>query len=117
MNVQQFVLEHTTPRAGDLSSLGEALSSREIGLGSIIPRTAVLESVETIVSRVERVLDYYRPEQIFLNPDCGFGTFSRRKISDEPTAVAKMQRLVEAAEILRERHGDAPTAGVAAVCC
>jgi 5-methyltetrahydropteroyltriglutamate--homocysteine methyltransferase len=90
------------------------LSSREIGLGSIIPRTAELESVETIVSRVERVLDYYRPEQVFLNPDCGFGTFSRRKISDEPTAVAKMQRLVEAAEILRERHGDAPTAGVAA---
>ena len=68
----------------------------------------------TIVNGVERALDYYRPEQIFLNPDCGFGTFSRRRISDESTAVAKMKRLVEAAVVLRERYRDAPTPRVAA---
>ncbi len=105
LNVQQYVLEYATPRAGDLGIVGEALNDAEIGLGVIIPRTDEIESVDTIVERAERALQYYEPGQVFLNPDCGFGTFSRRRISDEATAVAKMKRLVEAAQVLRERHG------------
>jgi methionine synthase II (cobalamin-independent) len=105
MNVQQFVLEFATPRAGDFGVVGETLNQREIGLGVMIPRTDEIESVDAIVQQTERALQYYKPEQIFLNPDCGFGTFSRRCISDEATAVAKMKRLVEAAQVLRERHG------------
>ena len=105
MNVQQFVLEFATPRAGDFGIVGETLNQSEIGLGVMIPRTDKVESIDAIVAQTERALQYYKPEQIFLNPDCGFGTFSRRCISDEPTAVAKMTRLVEAAQVLRERHG------------
>ena len=33
LNVQQFVLEFATPRAGDFAIVGEALNDREIGLG------------------------------------------------------------------------------------
>ncbi|MGI9383698.1 MAG: hypothetical protein ACR2PO_11130 [Methyloligellaceae bacterium] len=105
LNVQQYILEYATPRAGDFKIVGEALNDTEIGLGVVIPRTDEIESVDTIVERTERALEYYKPEQIFLNPDCGFGTFSRRRISDEQTATAKMKRLVEASRILRERHG------------
>ena len=104
MNVQQFVLEYATPRAGDFEIVGEALNQREIGLGVVIPRTDEIESVDYVVGKVERALQYYKPEQIFLSPDCGFGTFSRRCVSDEPTAVAKMKRLVEASQVLRERY-------------
>ena len=104
LNVQQFVLEFATPRAGDFAIVGEALNHREIGLGVVIPRTDEIESVDYVVGKVERALQHYKPEQIFLNPDCGFGTFSRRCVSDEPTAVAKMKRLVEASQVLRERY-------------
>lgn len=105
LNVQQYVLEYATPRAGDFGIVGEALNDAEIGLGVVIPRTDDVESVDTIVKKAEQALQYYKPEQIFLNPDCGFGTFSRRCVSDEQTAFSKMKRLVEAAQVLRQRHG------------
>ena len=105
MNVQQYVLEYATPRAGDFSIVGETLNDREIGLGVVNPRRDEIESVESIVGKAEQALQYYKPEQIFLHPDCGFGTFSRRCVADERTALAKMTRIVEAAKVLRERYG------------
>ena len=104
LNVQQLVLEYATPRAGDFAIVGAALNDREIGLGVANPRTDDIESVDYIVGKVDQALEYYKPEDIFLHPDCGFGTFSRRHISDEKTATAKMKRIVEAANVLRGRH-------------
>jgi len=50
---------------------------------------------------VERALRLYAPEQIFLNPDCGFGTFSRRPMNSPAVALAKLQAMVGAARDLR----------------
>jgi 5-methyltetrahydropteroyltriglutamate--homocysteine methyltransferase len=115
MNVDQLVLEFATPRAGDFAIVGRSLKDREIGLGVENPKTAEIESVDNIVGKVEKALEYYKPESIFLNPDCGFGTFSDVSLADEKTATAKMKRLVEAANVLRERYakGAEPRAEVA----
>ena len=53
----------------------------------------------------ERALAFYRPDQVFLNPDCGFGCFANRCVNDESTAAAKIRNLVAAARTLRDRHG------------
>jgi methionine synthase II (cobalamin-independent) len=103
MNVRQFVLEYATPRAGDVQVVGQTLSDREIGLGVVNPRTSQAESVSEIAAKVELALEHYRPEQIFLNPDCGFGCFANRCVNDEGVAVQKIQRIVEAATRLREK--------------
>lgn len=105
INVQQFVLEYATPRAGDVAAVGKSLSNREIGLGVVNPRTEHPESVDEIMRNAERALEYYRPEQIFLNPDCGFGCFANRCVNDEETAAQKMGNIVKAARRLRERYG------------
>jgi 5-methyltetrahydropteroyltriglutamate--homocysteine methyltransferase len=104
INVRQFVLEYATPRAGDVEVVGRALAARELGLGVVNPRTAEPESVDGIVRKTERALEFYAPGRIFLNPDCGFGCFANRCVNDEETAVVKMRRIVEAARILRERY-------------
>lgn len=104
MRVDQFVLEFATPRAGDIAVIGEALSDREIGLGVVNPRTETAESTDEIIARVEQALPYFSPEQIFLNPDCGFGCFSNRCVNDEATAVAKLAGIAAAARILRATH-------------
>ena len=104
MHVDQFVLEYATPRAGELGVVGRALGDRELGLGCVNPRTDVAEDPATIVARAEEALLYYRPEQIFLNPDCGFGCFANRCVNEEGHAVAKLRAMVEAARRLRERH-------------
>lgn len=103
MKVDQFVLEFATPRAGDLAVVGRALADREIGLGVVNPRTETAEPVEEITARIERALEFFTPERIFLNPDCGFGCFASRCVNDEETAVAKMRSIAKAAGVMRER--------------
>ena len=102
MHVDQLVLEYATPRAGELAVVGRALADREIGLGCVNPRTDEAESPETSSSRAEEALQFWKPEQIFLNPDCGFGCFANRCVNEEDIATAKLRSLVAAARELRE---------------
>src|SRR5581483_7079808 len=74
MQVQQLVLEYATERAGDLFKF----EGKELGLGVVNPRTERIESADEIRQAIRKALNFYRPEDLFLNPDCGFGTFSQR---------------------------------------
>ena len=105
LSVDQLVLEFATERAGELGIVGEALGDRELGLGCINPRTDEAESPETIVARAEEALRYWKPEQIWLNPDCGFGCFANRCVNEEAHAVAKLRSMVAASRELRARYG------------
>src|SRR5262249_46461276 len=96
--VTQLVLEYATPRAGDVLSPGE----KELGLGVVNPRSDAVESPEQIVARVEAALRVVPRERLFLNPDCGFGTFSARPINDAETAERKLAAMVNAARRLRQ---------------
>ncbi len=101
MNLHQYVLEYATPRAGELDVIGRSLGDREIGLGCINPRTDEAESPESIVERATEAMAYWKPSQIFLNPDCGFGCFANRCVNEEGVAVAKLHAMTEAARRLR----------------
>jgi methionine synthase II (cobalamin-independent) len=104
MEIDQFVLEYATPRAGDIDVVGRRLSDRELGLGVVNPRTDTVEAVAEIVAKAEKALEYYRPEQLFLNTDCGFGCFSSRSVNVEEVAYKKLCAIVEAARVLRRKH-------------
>jgi 5-methyltetrahydropteroyltriglutamate--homocysteine methyltransferase len=101
MRVRQFVLEYATPRAGELSIVGNGLADRELGLGVVNPRTEEVEPPETIEARCREALQFWKPEQIYLNPDCGFGCFANRCVNEEEIAVAKLRSIAEAARRLR----------------
>ena len=97
MKVQQLVLEYATPRAGDLI----AFENKELGLGAVNPRTDEVETPDAICARVREALQFVPKERLFLNPDCGFGTFSARPMNDMAVAGAKLRSLCRAADILR----------------
>lgn len=99
IDVQQLVLEYATPRAGDLV----VVADKEIGLGVVNPRTPAIEPVETIVERVSEALQHLPAESIFLNPDCGFGTFSARPMNSTEVATRKLRAMTEAATLLRQQ--------------
>lgn len=104
LNVQQLVLEFATPRAGELAALlgvREIADEKELGLGVVNPRTPETEPVAAIVERVKEALQYLPPERIFLNPDCGFGTFSSRPMNSVTVAIRKLEALALAAAVLR----------------
>lgn len=95
--VQQLVLEYATEQAGDLVRFPD----KELGLGVVNPRTTTVETRQAIERSVERALRLFPPERIFLNPDCGFGTFSSRPVNETGVAAQKLQAIARAARSLR----------------
>jgi 5-methyltetrahydropteroyltriglutamate--homocysteine methyltransferase len=102
MHIDQLVLEMATPRAGELDVFKEYANEKELGLGVVNPRTDEIESPAMIVQRVKQVLKFFEPEKIYLNPDCGFGTFAERCVNTSETAYRKLKAISEAAALLRQ---------------
>jgi 5-methyltetrahydropteroyltriglutamate--homocysteine methyltransferase len=99
LHVQQLVLEYATERAGTLLTF----AGKELGLGVVNPRTETIESPETISTAIEQALQLYPADRLFLNPDCGFGTFSNRPVNSSEIAYAKLRAIVDAAQAWRAR--------------
>lgn len=103
MKIDQLVLEFATPRAGELEVFGEYGDEKEIGLGVVNPRSTDVESPEAIERRVKEATKFFDPSKVYLNPDCGFGTFAERPVNDATTASAKLRSISTAAGKLRRQ--------------
>ena len=57
--------------------------------------------------RAEEALQYWRPDQIWLNPDCGFGCFANRCVNEEEHAVAMIDGNLG---YIESRRGNFPAA-------
>jgi len=99
LHMTQLVLEYATDRAGVLV----AFENKELGLGVVNPRTQQVETPAQIRRVIEKALALYPAERIFLNPDCGFGTFSNRPMNTREIASAKVAAMTAAARDLRGR--------------
>lgn len=107
LDVNMLALEFSTPRAGDIKKLfhNNYLDEKIIlGYGCINPRNDIVESVEEIVEKVEKLLEFIPPEKIWLNPDCGFATFSNRPLNPYKIIEAKLKNMVLASKILRQKY-------------
>ncbi len=104
MNIDQLVLECATPRAGEMEVFKEYSNEKEIGFGVVNPRTDEIETPDEIVARVKELLKYFGPDKIYLNPDCGFGTFAERNVNTPEAAQKKLHAMFEAAKILRAEY-------------
>ena len=101
MKVDQFVLEYATSRAGTPKALARLRSQAQIGYGVVNPRTSDVEDPDEIAQRVRDLTEFVSANRIYLNPDCGFGTFAERPVADAQTAFAKLSVLAAAARKLR----------------
>jgi 5-methyltetrahydropteroyltriglutamate--homocysteine methyltransferase len=84
----------------DCSAL-QALDGKQVMVGCIDLSDPVVETPQTVVERIERALPYVKPENVILAPDCGM------KYLPRDVAYGKLRAMVEAAKILRQRHGTA----------
>ncbi|MBM3290581.1 MAG: hypothetical protein FJY92_10555, partial [Candidatus Hydrogenedentes bacterium] len=104
LRVDQYVMEFTIPVAGDLSVLKQLPEKAKVGLGCVDCRGETIDSVDTIVARVEKALEHLPPHRVLLNPDCGFAPGSAAEIPIDE-AYAKLANEAEAGRVLRERYG------------
>ncbi|MBI3988262.1 MAG: cobalamin-independent methionine synthase II family protein [candidate division NC10 bacterium] len=105
MKVDQYVLEFATPRAGGLACLARFPPDKELGLGACNPRSEAHETAEEIAGRIQEAVRHLGPERVFVNPDCGFGTFAERPVSTTEGAYGKLQALATAAHAVRASLG------------
>ena len=104
LKVDHITMEFTSPGAGDMSVFKRLPEHVEIGLGCVSCQPGHIDSVDSIVERVEMALRYVDPSRITLNPDCGFAPGSAADVSlDE--VYTKLCNEVAAAERLRASHG------------
>ena len=82
----------------DCSAL-QALDGKRVMVGCIDLSDPAVETVDTIVQRIERALPYVKAENVILAPDCGMKYLPRE------TAIGKLRAMVEAAKVLRRKHG------------
>jgi 5-methyltetrahydropteroyltriglutamate--homocysteine methyltransferase len=93
---KQVSIETAQPRL-DCSVLG-ALNNKRIMVGCIDLSTPEVESPEVVADRVRKALNYVKPENVILAPDCGM------KFLPADAAFGKLRAMTEAARILRREY-------------
>jgi 5-methyltetrahydropteroyltriglutamate--homocysteine methyltransferase len=81
----------------DCSVLAE-LGTKQIMVGCIDLSDVQVETPDQVVQRIERALEFVRPENVILAPDCGM------KYLPRAAAFGKLQAMVEAARRLRAKY-------------
>ncbi|BAK54260.1 methionine synthase [Sulfurisphaera tokodaii] len=69
---------------------------REIGVGVIDVHNKRIETPEEVANDLKMLLDYFKPEMIWVNPDCGLKLLPRK------IAFQKLLNMVKGTKIVRE---------------
>jgi 5-methyltetrahydropteroyltriglutamate--homocysteine methyltransferase len=79
-------------------SVLDTLTNKSFMIGAIDLSDPKVESPQTVAERVRRALKHVSPERVMIAPDCGMKYLPRE------TAFAKMQAMVQGAELLRAEY-------------
>jgi 5-methyltetrahydropteroyltriglutamate--homocysteine methyltransferase len=104
LHVHHLTMEFTAAGAEDLAALSSLREDFEIGLGCVDVTPGAIDAPWVIAERVERAMTRIAARRITLNPDCGFAPGSAARV-DIDEVYRKLRAEVEAARLLRLRHG------------
>lgn len=96
LNFSQFALEFANRGFRDIELL-KKLGDKEIGFGVVDVHSRRIESPEEVARAINKVFEYVRPEQVYINPDCGL------KLLPREIARAKLENMVKGVEIIRNQ--------------
>ena len=88
-------LAHVAPEMLDILRQHPFPADRRMGYGVVDAQDPRVESVEEIEARLRLALEYFAPEQLWVNPDCGL------QVVPHDAAVAKLRNLVKATHRVR----------------
>jgi 5-methyltetrahydropteroyltriglutamate--homocysteine methyltransferase len=96
-NVNHFLLEYDTPRAGDFAPLRFMPESKGVVLGLVSSKVAALEPLAVLERRLEEAARYVDGDRLAISPQCGFASTIGGNPVTEADEIAKLKRCVEAA--------------------
>ena len=96
-NVNHFLLEYDTSRAGDFAPLRFVPKDKGVVLGLISSKTPVLESLDSLKRRTEEASRYIDLDRLAISPQCGFASTVAGNPVTEADERAKLTLVVQAA--------------------
>jgi 5-methyltetrahydropteroyltriglutamate--homocysteine methyltransferase len=96
-NVNHFLLEYDTERAGDFSPLRLVPGNKGVVLGLITSKTPSLESMDQLRRRVDEAAKHISLQRLAISPQCGFASTAAGNPLSEADQWAKLRLAVEAA--------------------
>lgn len=104
LEVDGYLLEYDSARAGDFAPLKYLPKGRMAFLGLISTKRPALESIQDLQKRIDEASRHVPLEQLGITPQCGFGSSAMSRFNVLPNPMTedlqrrKLARMVEAAE-------------------
>lgn len=105
LNVGTLILELCTPRAGELDALTGIRDDQRVGVGVLNQKNSTHDTVEDVIDRAQRAIDFFGYDRVLLNTDCGFATFADNPIQSARAAERDLTLLAQARDHLRVQYG------------
>lgn len=99
-DVNHFLLEFDTPRAGDFKPLRFVPKGRGVVLGLVSSKVPQLEDIDLLQRRVEEAARFIDVDRLAVSPQCGFASTVAGNPVAEADERAKLRLVVQAAEAI-----------------
>jgi 5-methyltetrahydropteroyltriglutamate--homocysteine methyltransferase len=100
LNVNVFLLEYESERAGTFEPLRFVPRDKGVVLGLLSSKVPELEPLDRIVRRVEEATKYIPLDRLAVSPQCGFASVLEGNLVTEDDQWRKLERVVEAARTI-----------------
>jgi 5-methyltetrahydropteroyltriglutamate--homocysteine methyltransferase len=97
LNVDAFLLEYESDRAGTFEPLRFVPKSKSVVLGLVSSKVPDMESPDQLVRRIEEAARYVPIENLALSPQCGFASAMEGNLLTEEQQWRKLQLVVDTA--------------------
>jgi 5-methyltetrahydropteroyltriglutamate--homocysteine methyltransferase len=97
LNVDVFLLEYESERAGTFEPLRFVPRNRTVVLGLVSSKVPQLESQDDLLRRIDEASRYLPLENLAISPQCGFASTSEGNLLTEDEQWRKLELVVETA--------------------
>jgi 5-methyltetrahydropteroyltriglutamate--homocysteine methyltransferase len=97
LDVDQFLLEYESERAGTFEPLRFVPVHKAVVLGLVSSKLAALESEDQLIRRIEEASQYVPVERLALSPQCGFASAMEGNLLTEDDQWRKLELVVDTA--------------------
>jgi methionine synthase II (cobalamin-independent) len=97
LNVNRFLLEYESERAGTFEALRFVPRSKSVVLGLVSSKLPELEKADHLLRRIEEASRYVPVERLAVSPQCGFASTMEGNLLTEADQWRKLQLVVDTA--------------------
>ena len=97
LDVDRFLLEYDTDRAGTFEPLRFVPPGKDVVLGLVSTKLAQIESQDDLLRRIEEASQHVPIERLSLSPQCGFASTAAGNLMTQGNQWRKLELVVETA--------------------